>query len=48
MLLPFIVWVLLVPGYIVLGSIAHGRTLHMPELALDRALPVQPFWTLIY
>lgn len=48
LLLPFFVWLLLVPGYLVIGAYAHGRTLHMPELALDRALPVLPVWTLVY
>lgn len=47
-LLPFIVWILLVPGYVVLGAKGHGGTLHMPELALDRAIPVVPVWTLVY
>jgi membrane-associated phospholipid phosphatase len=47
-LLPFCVWLLLVPCYLVIGAYAHGRTLHMPALALDRALPVLPIWTLIY
>lgn len=48
MLLPFFVWLLLVPVYVVLGAFARGRTLHMPGLALDHALPVLPAWTLIY
>jgi membrane-associated phospholipid phosphatase len=25
-----------------------GRTLHVPELALDRALPLQPAWAIVY
>ena len=39
----------LVPFYIVIGVvITPGRTLHMPELPLDRAVPLQPIWSLIY
>lgn len=48
MLLPFAVFAVLVPGYIVIGAYARGWSLHMPALALDRALPVKPMWTLIY
>ncbi len=48
MLVPFAVFASLVPGYLVVGTYAPGRTLHMPELALDRAWPVQPVWTLVY
>jgi membrane-associated phospholipid phosphatase len=47
-LLPLAVFALLVPGYIVIGAYARGWSLHMPALVLDRVLPVQPFWTLIY
>jgi hypothetical protein len=46
--LPFLVWLLLVPGYLIIGAYAHGRTLHMPGLALDRTLPLLPVWTLVY
>lgn len=48
MLVPFAVFALLVPSYLVVGAYARGRTLHMPELALDRAWPVQSVWTLVY
>jgi membrane-associated phospholipid phosphatase len=44
----FAVFVALVPLYIVIGSTLHGRVLHMPALALDRALPVGPAWSLVY
>ncbi len=47
-LVPFVVLLVLVPGYLVIGAYGRGRALHMPELTLDRALPVQPVWTLIY
>jgi hypothetical protein len=48
MLVPFFAWILLVPVYVVLGAYAKGRALHMPELSLDRALPVVRSWTLVY
>jgi len=47
-LLPFVVFAVLVPCYIVIGAYGRGSALHMPALALDRTLPVQPIWTLIY
>jgi membrane-associated phospholipid phosphatase len=42
-------FILLVPCYIFIGVLATpGRVLHAPELALDRALPLVPFWALVY
>lgn len=38
----------LVPLYIFIAETAPGRTLHVPEIALDRMLPVQPAWALVY
>ena len=38
----------LVPFYIFIGEMMPGRTLHVPELALDRAVPLQPVWALVY
>jgi membrane-associated phospholipid phosphatase len=43
-----IVLVSLVPFYIFIGEMMPGRTLHAPELALDRAVPLQPAWALVY
>ena len=42
------VLVSLVPFYIFIAQVARGRTLHVPELALDRAVPLQPIWALVY
>ena len=42
-----VLWVL-VPGYLVIGALTRGRALHMPELALDRMVPLQPAWALVY
>ena len=36
------------PLYFVIGHLARDRVTHMPELALDRAIPVQPAWALVY
>lgn len=48
LLIPFCVWALLVPVYLVVGAHVRGGLLHRPELALDRALPVLPAWTPVY
>lgn len=37
-----------VPGYIAIIAYVRGRSLHLPALALDRVLPVQPIWTVVY
>jgi len=46
--LPMVVLLLLVPGYIFIAETMPGRTLHQPELSLDRAIPLQPVWALVY
>jgi membrane-associated phospholipid phosphatase len=38
----------LVPCYIFIAELMPERTLHRPEVALDRALPLQPAWALVY
>src|SRR5436305_8497862 len=43
-----VVLVLLVPCYIFIAEMMPERTLHSPELALDRAVPLQPIWALVY
>lgn len=43
-----VVLVVLVPLYIFIGELARERTLHLPELALDRVVPLQPAWALVY
>jgi membrane-associated phospholipid phosphatase len=43
-----VVLVLLVPCYIFIAEMMPGRALHSPEVALDRALPLQPAWALVY
>jgi membrane-associated phospholipid phosphatase len=47
--IPMVVLVLLAPTYIFIGELMmRGRTLHAPELALDRAVPVLSAWALVY
>jgi membrane-associated phospholipid phosphatase len=45
---PMVVLVMLVPFYIFIGELMPGRTMHVPELAFDRAIPLQPAWALVY
>jgi len=40
--------ILIVPFYVFLGEFMPGRRLHAPELALDRAVPLQAAWALVY
>src|SRR5207253_906556 len=40
--------VLLVPCYIFIAEVMPDRTLHVPELAWDRVVPLQPTWGLVY
>ena len=46
--IPMIVLVALVPFYVFIPRLMPGQTLHMPELALDRVVPLQPAWALVY
>jgi membrane-associated phospholipid phosphatase len=43
-----IVFVTLVPLYIFIADLIPKRALHVPALALDRLVPLQPIWTLVY
>lgn len=38
----------LLPLYFAIAEFVRGGTLHAPVTALDRALPVEPAWTLVY
>ncbi|HET7292719.1 MAG TPA: phosphatase PAP2 family protein [Vicinamibacteria bacterium] len=38
----------LVPFYIFIPEWTSGRTPHVPELDLDRSMPLQPIWALVY
>ena len=43
-----VVLMLIVPLYIFIGEEMPSRTLHAPEIALDRALPLVPAWAIVY
>lgn len=45
---PAVTLMVLVPCYLVIAAVTRGRTLHLPEMALDRLVPVQPAWAVIY
>ncbi len=47
-LVPMITLLALVPGYLVIAGLTAGRPLHVPELALDRLIPLEPAWALVY
>jgi membrane-associated phospholipid phosphatase len=38
----------IIPIYLYIGVLVHGGIVHVPELALDRMVPVQPEWSVIY
>jgi membrane-associated phospholipid phosphatase len=46
--LPMVVLVLLVPGYLVIAGLVSARVAHTPELPVDRLLPLEPGWALVY
>lgn len=46
--IPMVLLVSMVPFYLVIASRARVGTVHAPEVALDRLLPVAPVWALIY
>jgi membrane-associated phospholipid phosphatase len=46
--LPMVALVSLVPLYIFIASSVTGRTAYVPESALDRLVPLQPAWALVY
>jgi membrane-associated phospholipid phosphatase len=43
-----VAFVSLIPLYIFIAEAVRGRTLHVPELPLDRLVPLQPAWALVY
>jgi membrane-associated phospholipid phosphatase len=46
--LPMVLLVGMVPFYIFIAAYVKGRTVHVPEIALDRMLPVRAEWALVY
>jgi len=45
---PMVTLFLLIPFYLVIGDAVAGGLSHIPELALDRAMPVVPGWSPVY
>lgn len=45
---PMVALIVLVPFYIFIAQWNVGRALHVPEIALDRSLPLAPAWALVY
>lgn len=45
---PMVLLMAIVPFYIFIGQHVAGGPVHVPELPLDRALPLRPAWALIY
>jgi membrane-associated phospholipid phosphatase len=39
---------LMAPFYIFIAELMPGREMHTPELAVDRLVPLQPAWALVY
>ena len=45
---PMVALALAVPFYIFIGNALVGREFHVPETALDRAIPLAPAWSVVY
>jgi membrane-associated phospholipid phosphatase len=46
--IPVLILAALVPMYMAIAAGTPGRTLYVPEIALDRALPLRPEWSPVY
>jgi membrane-associated phospholipid phosphatase len=46
--LPMVALMLLVPVYLFIAQFARVGPVYAPEIFLDRAVPLQPFWALVY
>ena len=45
---PMVLLFAILPFYLVIGAYVANGPAHVPELALDRALPLVPAWSLVY
>src|SRR5258708_10877434 len=45
---PMVALFALIPFYLVIGNAVGGGPVHVPELWLDRAIPLVPAWSLVY
>ena len=46
--IPMVMLFAIIPFYLYIGVITRGRVTHVPELALDRAIPMEASWSLVY
>ena len=46
--LPMVALFSLIPFYLVIGSVVHDWPHHVPEIALDRMMALDPAWSLVY
>ena len=46
--IPMVVLFSLIPFYLVIGQFVAQAPAHVPQVALDRALPLVPAWSLVY
>lgn len=47
--LPMVALFAIIPFYLYIGDVLlQGRTLHVPEIALDRMVPLEPAWSVVY
>ena len=46
--MPAVTLMVLIPFYLVIAAVTDDRMMHAPELALDRMVPLQPAWSVIY
>ena len=45
---PALALAVVIPAYHVISEFNRGRAANMPELAIDRAIPLEPAWMLVY
>ena len=45
---PMVLLFAIIPFYLVIGAAVSGGPVHIPELAIDRAIPVVPAWSPVY
>ena len=45
---PMVALFAIIPAYLFIGAAFRGRELHVPEIALDRILPLVPAWSFVY
>ena len=46
--LPMVALATIIPFYLYIGHLVHGGPVHVPAIALDHAIPVEPAWAPVY